>query len=163
MHLPQSRRSTFHKSRKQPHKLLNWPHPLVPKSSPRHPDKLALAGFYSTPTLHQPDLTTCFICHLQLADWTSDQDVNQRHLQHSPHCPWAILIQQNWHHSKEPIHWDWGINALNHPRGNKLHQARLGTFNLGWPHDNVEGIPTPLQVSPSLPLLLDLFHLGNHN
>lgn len=53
------------------------------------------------------------------------------HLKHSSDCGWAIMmdIQQ---HSSNPA-------EIQDPTSDQIFQARLATFNTGWPHDGKRG------------------------
>lgn len=64
-----------------------WPHPQSFKADP---STLAHAGFYFDPTPDKGDNVTCFACECSLADWTSEDDPFEVHLQVNERCLWAV-------------------------------------------------------------------------
>ncbi|BGP25119.1 chromosome segregation protein, BIR1 [Rhodotorula toruloides] len=156
--LAPSRRATFHKSRKAAStKHLNWPYPLsgaAAKLSTIHPDRLVEAGFYATPTDEDATVTTCFACGVVVGMWEDGEDALYRHEAAAEEagiqCPFAIVRRHGW--GEEGVdapgrareNWDecWGEEGEWHPRGERMSEARRGTFDVGWPHDGDSGVPT---------------------
>lgn len=149
LHLQSSRRLTYHKTRKGELKSLNWPHALTPKSITIHPEKLSQAGFISTPTATAPDLVTCYLCQTTVQDWTVGDLPLERHREANPYCAYVKMQSVVWDEWRTEAEWDWGDDGEDWPRSEKMDQARLDTFAIGWPHAGVTGIPTPDEVSSS--------------
>lgn len=155
LHLTSTRRSTYKKARKGAQRPLNWPHPLTAsKSSPSsiHPDHLAAAGFYSTPTAEEPTRSTCFSCSAVVEVWTEGDDPIATHVEISPSCGWALLklLLTSWPDGvREKKEWDaaWGQGGDLWPRSERVESARLASFGTGWPHDGEEGVPSTNEVS----------------
>jgi len=165
LHLQPSRRSTFHKTRKGALRSQNWPFPLTvaaSKTSSIHPDHLAQAGFYSTPTPDDATVTTCFACEVVVGVWEEGEDPLARHLAAAEEaeleCPWAIIQEASWEKTggldgkDSETEWAacWGQDGKMHPRGELMQRARKGTFALGWPHHGEKGVPTPEEVRHDL-------------
>ncbi|PRQ74729.1 hypothetical protein AAT19DRAFT_15082 [Rhodotorula toruloides] len=163
-----SRRQTFHKSRKAAStKHLNWPYPLsgaAAKTSSIHPDRLVEAGFYSTPIDEDATVTTCFACGVVVGMWEEGEDALFRHEAAAEEagirCPFATVRRHAWGEEgvdapgREKENWDeyWGDEGEWHPRGERMNEARRGTFDVGWPHDDDEGgVPTRDEVRPPPP------------
>lgn len=161
--LAPSRRQTFHKSRKAAStKHLNWPYPLsgaAAKSSSIHPDRLVEAGFYSTPIDDDPTVTTCFACGVVVGMWEEGEDALFRHEAAAEEagirCPFATVRRHGWGEEgvdapgRERESWDecWGEEGEWHPRGERMNEARRGTFDVGWPYDDDgDGVPTRDEV-----------------
>jgi len=156
LHLVPVRRATFHKSRKAAAtKSLNWPYPLTgaaAKASSIHPDRLADAGFFATPTRDDPTVTTCFLCDVVIGEWEEGEDPLYRHQAAADEagirCGWVTVLSEAWDpdalDSRAKDGWDelWGDEGELHPRGGRMGAAREHTFRLGWPHDDEEGVPT---------------------
>ncbi|BGP02487.1 chromosome segregation protein, BIR1 [Rhodosporidium toruloides NP11] [Rhodotorula toruloides] len=159
-----SRRQTFHKSRKAAStKHLNWPYPLsgaAAKTSSIHPDRLVEAGFYSTPIDEDATVTTCFACGVVVGMWEEGEDALFRHEAAAEEagirCPFATVRRHAWGEEgvdapgREKENWDeyWGDEGEWHPRGERMNEARRGTFDVGWPHDDDEGgVPTRDEIA----------------
>ncbi|GAA5925744.1 baculoviral IAP repeat-containing protein [Sporobolomyces koalae] len=162
LHLNTSRRSTFHKTRKGVHRSQNWPFPLTAaasKSSTIHPDHLAQAGFYSTPTADDSTVTTCFACEVAVGVWEEGEDPLSRHLaaveEAELECPWATIQEASWESTGglegkgSSAEWEryWGPEGKLHPRGEIMDRARKGTFALGWPNHGKAGVPTADEIA----------------
>ncbi|KAL7339470.1 hypothetical protein BJY59DRAFT_726790 [Rhodotorula toruloides] len=162
--LAPSRRQTFHKSRKAAStKHLNWPYPLsgaAAKSSSIHPDRLVEAGFYSTPIDDDPTVTTCFACGVVVGMWEEGEDALFRHEAAAEEagirCPFATVRRHGWGEEgvdapgRERESWDecWGEEGEWHPRGERMNEARRGTFDVGWPYDDDgDGVPTRDEIA----------------
>lgn len=146
LNLPSVRRSTFHKTRRGASKPLNWPHPLVPKSLSIHADKLSQAGFVHSPTLDEPDRTTCYLCSVQVSGWEAGDEVWGKHRDGNADCAFLKMEEVVWNEWKEETQWDWGVDGVDWPRSERMDRARLETFAVGWPHDGALGIPTKEEV-----------------
>ncbi|GAA6062770.1 hypothetical protein JCM10212_006883 [Sporobolomyces blumeae] len=155
--LTSSRRSTFHKARKGALRSQNWPFPLTAaasRTSTVHPDHLARAGFYSTPTSDDPTVTTCFACDVVVGVWEEGEDPMARHVAAADEaqldCPWASVQTASWEATgglegkDRETDWPrcWGDDGEMHPRGVAMERARKGTFAKGWPHHGEKGVPT---------------------
>ncbi|PLN83781.1 hypothetical protein BDW42DRAFT_59281 [Aspergillus taichungensis] len=118
---PEKRRNSSAKAAEP----IAWPH-----RSPS-PSELAHAGFYYHPYETNPDNTVCFLCRRALDGWEEEDNPVAEHLKHSSDCGWAIMmdIQQ---HSSNPA-------EIQDPTSEQIYQARLATFNTGWPHDGKRG------------------------
>ena len=159
LHVLQSRRATFNKSRKGANRALNWPHPLTntaskPSSSTIHPDHLAAAGFYSTPTAEEPTRSTCYLCESVVDSWEEGDDPLERHLELNDSCGWAVLqqLQGDWAQyegTRDKKEWAaaFGKAGELHPRSERVRSARASSFSVGWPHTGVKGVPTAEEVS----------------
>ncbi|GAA6011998.1 hypothetical protein JCM11491_000130 [Sporobolomyces phaffii] len=165
--LAAARRSTFSNRRKGKNEPLNWPHPITQRqfeTSTIHPDHLAHAGFYSTPHLDDPTVTTCFACGVLVGQWDEGESPLARHLAAAAEptddgggpieCPWATLVHASWAPAgglagTSRDEWDarWGPDAEFHPRGAVMERARRGTFDLGWPHHGKKGFPTADEIA----------------
>jgi len=156
LHLIPTRRATYNKSRKGAQRRLNWPHPLAsslakPSPSSIHPQHLAAAGFHSTPTLQHPTRSTCFLCHIIVEEWIEGDSPLQRHLELNHHCGWAILqtILHRWAQGlRDHKDWTaaWGQRAEWWPKSDYINQARLASFDKGWPHQGDERVPSKEEV-----------------
>lgn len=95
-------------------------------------EQLAEAGFVFQPTTSAPDNATCFLCHMNLDGWESDDDPAVEHLKLSPNCGWAINvgIEQNVEAATR--------NDLS-PRSEQMTEARKMTFASAWPHEAKRG------------------------
>ncbi|GAA6056283.1 hypothetical protein JCM3770_006756 [Rhodotorula araucariae] len=161
LHLVPTRRATFHKSRKAAAtKPLNWPYPLTgpaAKASSVHPDRLAEAGFFATPTRDDPTVTTCFLCDVVIGEWEDGEDPLYRHQAAADEagirCGWVTVQSEGWGpegvDARPPEQWEalWGDDGELHPRGGRMGAAREHTFRIGWPHHGEEGIPTAAEIA----------------
>lgn len=168
-HLLAARKQTFAKTRKAPHRGLNWPHPLLPKSTTIHPLALATAGFWHDPlpgsdTLPPASLedgalgagvdrVRCFTCDAVLQDWRQGQDPLARHGEVSPQCSFYNLAAMAAAFSatnaieSDKSSWDWGTQGQDWPQSERVRAFRENSFVRGWPHEGVPGIPTPAEAS----------------
>ncbi|XP_071962614.1 baculoviral IAP repeat-containing protein 5-like [Antedon mediterranea] len=55
------------------------------------PEKMADAGFYHCPTVHEPDAVKCFLCFKELDGWEPDDNPMSEHKRHSPNCVFINL------------------------------------------------------------------------
>ncbi|KAM0791649.1 hypothetical protein ACM66B_006085 [Microbotryomycetes sp. NB124-2] len=168
LHLVQSRRSTYHKSRKGSQRALNWPFAVTgsqANSSTIHPDKLAHNGLYSTPTTESPTCSTCFACGAVVDKLDEGDDPIEKHAQallaqhdtHTRACGWLTLkrIQQLWPeglvdgtHADNDKDWDKVLgDEWRQPHSDRMLQARLDTFKHGWPHEKTKGVPPKEQIA----------------
>jgi len=65
--------------------------------------KMAIAGFFHTPSETQLDLVKCFVCLKELDGWEPEDDPWSEHKSHAPKCP---LIKLN---KKEE---DWKVEDI---------------------------------------------------
>ena len=106
--------------------------------------QLALAGFYFEPTPSAPDQVGCFSCQKHLDGWEAEDDPVREHLQFSPECPWAIIVDV-----ERCV--DDGSTVEDHPMSEKMLEARRGTFADSWPHESKRGWTCKIQKVSSLP------------
>ncbi|KAI5479940.1 hypothetical protein MNV49_002230, partial [Pseudohyphozyma bogoriensis] len=144
LHLTSTRRATFTKRAKQP----KWPFTLKSSHS-IHPDKLAESGFYHAPTPSSAGATKCFLCAVEVSDWREGDDVDERHYEANPGCGWAIYRLALWEKLKPKSQWEasWGEDGAWWPRSDFLQAAREASFEVGWPHHGVKGMPTAKQFA----------------
>lgn len=154
LHLLPTRRATYNKSRKGTLRPLNWPHPLksTTPASTIHPDQLAQAGFYSTPTSDNPTRSTCYLCQLVVQEWVEGDLPLELHLERNDQCGWAVLqhLQGEWKDGiRDKQEWikAWGQRGEWWPKSDYINSARQASFAKGWPHEGVEGVPTKEEVS----------------
>ncbi|KAK4047231.1 hypothetical protein OIV83_005533 [Microbotryomycetes sp. JL201] len=166
--LVQSRRATYHKSRKGQQRALNWPFPLTghaANASTVHPDRLADCGLYSTPTLDSPTCSTCFACSAVIAQLQDGDDPVEKHLQaldastgEPAVCGWLTLkrIQHSWPEgvidaiTRDGDSSDWAAilgDEWRQPHSKRLNEARSHTFEYGWPHEGQTGIPSKQEIA----------------
>lgn len=141
---------------------LKWPFTIpkkIPASSTIHPHHLSNAGFYYTPLPNLPTRTTCYLCHLAVDEWKEGDNPIERHLSDGGEheCGWAMFVKvkQEWDGKlKSKTEWEkhWGASGQWWPKGVKLEEYRKMTFEAGWPHTGVAGMPTVDEVG-------DLFFL----
>lgn len=148
IYLQSIRKTTFNKNRRGAQKSLNWPHPTAPKSLSILPEKLAQAGFAHKPSADSADNVICFLCDAQVQDWESNHNPLERHLEINQHCGFAIMT--------ETVRLDWmNVDSLNwhdHPQqewpnSDRMKQARLDSFSVGWPHEDNPDMPSVQSVS----------------
>ncbi|KAK4047054.1 hypothetical protein OIO90_006338 [Microbotryomycetes sp. JL221] len=165
LHLVQSRRATYHKSRKGAQRPLNWPFALTgttASNSSIHPDKLADNGLYSTPDDQDATKSTCFCCGTVVTQLSDGDDLVERHqtalernARQDTLCGWLTL-------KKLQIEWPQGVleakqatstwsqvlgDEWSQPNSTRLQQARQSSFNVGWPHEGEKGVPTKQQIA----------------
>lgn len=151
------------------------------KSSSIHPDRLVEAGFYCTPTADDPTVTTCYLCDIVVGQWEEGEDPLYRHEaaieEAEIRCAYLDVLTQSWSPaaaaaadgqdsmdeqeeegaylaSVPQTEWNerWsGDGAEYHPRNARMHEARLATFRLGWPHEGAAGVPTKENVRLRVP------------
>ncbi|KAI8047159.1 uncharacterized protein B0P05DRAFT_566727 [Gilbertella persicaria] len=92
----------------------HWPH-----KDPKYTiETFAKAGFYHVRRQRAAaDSVRCFMCDIELSQWTSGRSPYARHAKESPSCPWTIL-----HYPDTP-----GSNKELQPH-TKVDHARLETF-----------------------------------
>jgi hypothetical protein len=101
---------------------------------------------------------------LEVQEWEEGDDPLALHLSLSPSCAWAIIKDTSW--ELEPVSDDeeeeegsgiypverwsekFGENGEGHPRGERVGNARVESYKLGWIHEGVEGIPSSKDVRP---------------
>lgn len=156
LHTYTARRATFNKSRKGANRALNWPHPLTvaaSKTSTVHPDHLAQAGFYCTPTAEEPTRSQCFACGTVVEHWNEGDSPIELHLQKNETCGWALMthLTEIWPDGiRDKKGWDkaWGVNGTLWPQSSRMQSARVASFQAGdWPHEQRSGVPSTSEVS----------------
>lgn len=134
--------------KKQRMASLQWP--FTSPDSTLTSAELAFAGFHHCPIKAAPLRTRCFLCTGEVSNWEEGDDPVDVHFQQSPSCGWAVIKTEEWLSGVRPkSDWlqSWGEAQQGHPRGDKMHHARLDTFRLGWPYDGAEGMPTTEQIA----------------
>lgn len=127
---------------------------------------MSSAGFYHSPTNAKPLLTRCYLCKVEVEEWEEGDSPIEKHLVASrlvelpnqpegSECALAVVKSQSWETDGARLGdtWDWGESGVNWPRGERMENARKGTFAVGWPVME-EGVPSIDEVSLIRPPLV---------
>ncbi|KAI8376640.1 hypothetical protein EDC96DRAFT_495295 [Choanephora cucurbitarum] len=93
-----------------------WPHTDLKYDI----EAFAKAGFYHVRRPRIADSVRCFLCDLEVSQWTKARSPYLRHTKESPQCPWVLLNFPDTSNSTEMEH-----QTLNSP---SMQKARLLTF-----------------------------------
>lgn len=118
-------------------KSVRWPHPA---SFSVTPASLAAAGFFFEPVagIKNSDNASCVYCCKGLEGWEEGDDALAEHLKRAlddgtgDSCPWATIMHESNTTKTAKQHWS-------DPHGDKMRNARKGTFGSWWKYDGKKG------------------------
>ncbi|KAG8817768.1 hypothetical protein FRC17_011102 [Serendipita sp. 399] len=119
-----------------------WPHPTKAMENGGQkfkatPSSLAHAGFFFDPRSDKEDNVTCFTCEHSLAEWTSQDDPFEAHLNMDTKCAWAVARCSIELDRQKDGSFRFTSTARM-PTSKTLEKARADTFKGYWIHDSVK-------------------------